>query len=487
MDISHSDRAMAFKLQESNTGQTDQRLAAETIRHIESNAGPLPGSDRINQSIAQSQSGVEGRILERATSLGGDTDIPGAVRRARLIARRISVAGLIVAAALGGLAAGQAVAAEQQSINFYWLLLVLLGVNFATLFLWFGMMLLGPKKYRPRAIGAMYFTVLKGFTRRQSGSGQHDYPAALALVGRNFGGPAGRWMMGGFSHGFWSAYLLGGIVLVVLQFSTRQYDFVWETTLLPDSVFIQLTAWLSLLPQAIGLDVPTADQVLQSRAGADPAALAGARRAWATLLMASLLLYGLLPRLLLLILCRNIGRYRIAGTPLDLGHPYYVGLRQRLMPVSESLGVVDPGDEEDQRADAKALPTGQRLPPQDASWVGVEVDPENPWPPADVSEARDLGMAGDREGQYRVLELIKNNHGSLVIAVPLARAADRGLSRLVRQMAEFQPASTWLALLENRYSSSLNSRERTARTTDWYGIATRHGIPADQIFHYQIG
>ncbi len=417
--------------------------------------------------------------------LGEDIGLNESMARVRLAARRIVLLALIIATILGGIAASQAVIAEQDTINFYWLLLVLLGLNVVTLLTWLAMMIAGPGRYHTGIIGNALSAALRRWTQHAGGSQRYDYPAALAFTGMNFGGAAGRWILSCVSHGFWSAYLLGGVLLVILQFTARQYDFVWETTLLPDSVFITMTKWLAWLPQVLGLDVPTASQIYESRPGADPALLAEARRAWATLLLASLTMYGLLPRLLLLGLCWIIGRRAMNSAHLELGRPYYVMLRHRLTPVSESLGVVDE-DTDPRRNEHTPVPSpGGRLPPEDARWVAVETDPADPWPPAGITEDRDLGLASDRAGQHRALSEIAAADLPVVIAIPLARVADRGLSRIVGQLAGACRTSVWLALLENAQSANLAEAERSARTTDWYTLAARTGIPADHVFHHR--
>ena len=115
----------------------------------------------------------------------------------------------------------------------------------------------------------------------------------------------------------------------------------------------------------------------------------------------------------------------------------------------------------------------------------METDPADPWPPAGINEDQDLGLASDRTGQHRALSEIAATDLPVVIAVPLARVADRGLSRLVGQLAGACRTSVWLALLENAQSASLTGAERTARTTDWYTLAARNGIPADHVLHHR--
>ncbi len=66
-----------------------------------------------------------------------------------------------------------------------------------------------------------------------------------------------------------------------------------------------------------------------------------ARQAWAGWLVGVLLVYGLLPRLGLALLCLWRWRRGRATLRLDLNLPGYAQLRERLMPSGERLGVND--------------------------------------------------------------------------------------------------------------------------------------------------
>ncbi|WP_122831029.1 DUF2868 domain-containing protein, partial [Pseudomonas viridiflava] len=76
------------------------------------------------------------------------------------------------------------------------------------------------------------------------------------------------------------------------------------------------------------------------RASGDSALIVeSGRQAWAAWLVGVLLVYGIVPRLILALVC--VWRWRIgrASLSLDLTLPGYSQLRERLMPSSERLGV----------------------------------------------------------------------------------------------------------------------------------------------------
>src|SRR5690606_40190750 len=56
-----------------------------------------------------------------------------------------------------------------------------------------------------------------------------------------------RWWLSSITHAFWTAALAGSLTGLLLALSLRSYAFVWETTILPASVFaavVQLLGWL---------------------------------------------------------------------------------------------------------------------------------------------------------------------------------------------------------------------------------------------------
>jgi hypothetical protein len=289
------------------------------------------------------------------------------------------------------------------------------------------------------------------------------------------------------SHALWAGYLLGGLGMILMLLAARQYDFVWETTLLGEATFVSLTQALSVLPAHLGLPTPSLEHISGSRLGADPALLAAARQAWAGLLISSLLLYGLLPRIALYLFCRLRQARALAAFRLDTSRPYYVRLRQRLIPPATHLGVVDADDVPPQTNPESPLPGGAQAIPAEAHWLGIELGPEEPWPPVALPPPQDLGSVADRLGQHRALDQVAIlGRKPLVLAVPLQRSPDRGLARFIAQLLGAHSGSSWLALLENRAATAA-AATRDARLCDWYALAASSGIEADHIAQVLVG
>src|SRR5690606_39967004 len=126
--------------------------------------------------------------------------------------------------------------------------------------------------------------------------------------------------------------LVAGRATLLLWLAARRYDFVWETTILGGDTFIALTQAIGALPALLGFSLPDIDTI---RASGDAAiASEGARQSWAGWLIGVVLVYGLLPRLLLALLCLWRWQAGKNALHLELGLPGYEVLRQRLQPRS---------------------------------------------------------------------------------------------------------------------------------------------------------
>ena len=168
---------------------------------------------------------------------------------------------------------------------------------------------------------------------------EHAADAAARLKGSGEERDLSRWGLGVLVHGLWALAMLAALASLLLLLATRRYGFVWETTILGGDTFIALTQAIGALPALLGFSLPDIEVI---RASGD-AAIASevARQSWAGWLVGVLLVYGLLPRLLLALLCLWRWQSGKGALRLDLELPGYGLLRQRLQPDSERLGICD--------------------------------------------------------------------------------------------------------------------------------------------------
>lgn len=428
----------------------DRLWLTEAIRLREEHAGPLE----------------DGEANRRARALGGDL-AARIEQRALLLAERdgqlqalwhwrqgahLALAALLLLALLSG--AGLALAAlgdGQRPVNVFWALGSLLGLDLLLLLGWaLGLLLAGDSG---GALGRLWLWLSEKLAR--DAQAVQLAPALLLLLQRR---RLGRWGLGVLVHGWWLLALLAALLTLLALLVTRRYGFVWESTLLGGETFIALTRALGALPALLGFSLPDAELI---RASGDSALTSeAARHSWAGWLLGVLLVYGLLPRLLLLLLCLWRWRRGCAALQLDVELPGYGLLRERLQPSSERLGVCDAAP-----ARLHQPPAGSHaLESQGALLVAVELDPRRPWPPALPQGIRDAGVIDSREQRQRLLEqLSRFPPARLAIACDPRRSPDRGSLALLGELAR-SAGSTRVWLLPAPPGESLDG----ARLGDWH-------------------
>ena len=124
--------------------------------------------------------------------------------------------------------------------------------------------------------------------------------AILRLYVDEWRKPQTRWLIGATSHGLWLCTLSGMLVSVLLLLLVRQYTFNWESTLLNNTALVKTVEALSWLPERLGFPVPDSQAVIAGRLNNH----IEDARAWAGLLIGSIICYGILPRLLAWLACK---------------------------------------------------------------------------------------------------------------------------------------------------------------------------------------
>lgn len=225
--------------------------------------------------------------------------------------KRYFVRGLCVIFALtfvlGLLAVPPAFAVSASGkVNIFWLLIVMLGFHGLNLVIWFiGMLALGRNTSHSK--GFLLNTLI--FVNHKISKHSHiNTDASSAFWHWQCPAHSNRWLLSAISHAAWLSYLFAGFLMTLLLLLTNQVNFVWETTLLNDQQFLWLTQQLSVLPSLLGITVPNQVDILASRVDII-SQTASTRQHWATLLLASLMLYGVAPRLLLSLL--SVAMYRL--------------------------------------------------------------------------------------------------------------------------------------------------------------------------------
>ena len=308
------------------------RLLAEAIRaREESGTGPV-GDPAVDEAAWRVEGGLEEKLVSRAQAHRLAPEAREAIGRFRLAMRLACGLGAGIAV-LAGFATAHGVlsAPAGQAVPFHWALIGLLGVETLALLIWIALSLWGRVALRAPSLGGLTLAA----TRRLAGwfeRGRSQGPFLQGILAVYARGALARWTLGAITHGLWCAFLLGALAMTLLVLSARQIAFGWETTILSEAVYLPVTQALALLPELVGFPTPSAEEIAASRwdgEGALPIAAAGA---WSRLLIGCLLLYGLVPRVALLGLSLALRGRALQGFRLNLAEPFYVRLRETLMP-----------------------------------------------------------------------------------------------------------------------------------------------------------
>ncbi len=195
-------------------------------------------------------------------------------------------------------------------VNFFYVLVALLGWHSLSL-LWWLIGLARPK----HSLLTSFFDKLTLQSPIASGVLPSNHTAnktaqktALGVVLDSIR-PVKSWYLSTIMHGAWLSGLVGSMVGLFGLFLFRRYGFGFESTLLTDAHFYEILAVIGYLPAKLGLVLPTASD--------------GTPAQFAYLVLACLVLYGLLPRLMAYLYCRLKS---VVSVHTDINQPYYQAL-----------------------------------------------------------------------------------------------------------------------------------------------------------------
>ncbi len=465
------------------------RLLAEAVRaYEEDGSSPLREQD-ADTTGRQAGGDLEHRLVVRARALSASGPLREALRHVRQATSLIVVGGVVLAALAGAATARAALSGEPAApLNFFWVLGGVLGVQTVVLLLWVGLVLVGPGAMAAGSLGGGVLALGRWLARKLNHDRHHL--AAIQAAGSIFArGSIGRWTLGSISHGLWTAFNLGCLLLVVLMLSARHYTFTWETTILSAPAYAGLTSALGFVPDLLGFATPTPEQIAASEAPAEPAAREAARQAWSGLLVGSLVLYGLAPRLLLLGFCLGRGRLAYRRYRLDTLLPGYLRLEPQLRP-DPRLGVVDGESAHESPGFVDRPPARSQGTPRPAgspAVVGFEIErPASSWPPPiDGVRWHDLGFVDGRDDSRRVIdELVSSSDEPQVVVIvcALTTTPDRGIGGFIAEVRQAVSGPVGLVLTAGH---ALRRRGDTAqvshRVEDWGRLAAAAGLTSEVI------
>ena len=311
---------------------------------------------------------------------------------------------------------------QSNVVNFFYVLVCLLGFHTIMLGGWLVMTLINRDQQAPSWFASF---VSPSYLIR----GKDDVTkAAVDLYERQLQHSGMRWYLGRFSHQLWLATLTGMLLAIIFLLIVRQYSFSWESTLLSDQALVSLTQILGWLPSMVGFDVPDSTAIAQSRLVTDAMPLSVARQ-WAGLLVGRLLMYGIVPRAIAWAFCALM--FRRKKMRLDIKQPYY----QKIINFWQRH-VVDTDDFTEAPAPIApkaAVSAGKKL----VALLEYPSDQQTWWQSGlEKSESiENFGIVDDREDMARLKDYLDEHPVQVLLGIHSKALPDRGTLRKLDQIA----------------------------------------------------
>ena len=337
---------------------------------------------------------------------------------------------------------------QTNVVNFFYVLVCLLGFHTIMLLGWLVMTLINQGKQSSNWFANF---VSPSYLIR----GKDDVTkAAVDLYERQLQHSGMRWYLGRFSHQLWLATLTGMLLAIIFLLIVRQYSFSWESTLLSDQALITLTQVLGWLPSMVGFDVPNSNAIVQSRLVTDAMPLTVARQ-WAGLLVGSLLMYGIVPRAIAWAFCALM--FRRKKMRLDIKQPYY----QKILNFWQCQ-VVDADDFNEVPvpiAPKANVSAGKKLvalleyPAEQNNWwlAGLDANINN-------NEIENFGIVDDRDDMARLKTYLDSHPVQVLLGIHHKALPDRGTLRKLDQIAAHAKDGLIVQLLSDASALDLTNQ-----------------------------
>tara|TARA_R110001583_G_scaffold30866_3_gene106182 strand:- start:4028 stop:5458 length:1431 start_codon:yes stop_codon:yes gene_type:complete len=467
----------------------ENRLLAEGLRALESHSLTLLAC--IKKSDEKS---FESLLIERAQNHEKCSEINDLFLHFNKIIMNTFYLLFVVVFILGGLAVNNVLfASPSVSVNFFWAFALFFIPNIFMFVVWL-LFFMQPQWLQNGSLGKLFLMLIKQFERHFNKSlNNHKYyqPLFLCYFNIHFGNALGRYQLSKLTHLLWLGYFCGATLMSIVMLATHQVDFIWQTSILSSEAFQSLTNLLAYLPQKLSLPVPTVEQIQQGYFTTDNLLEAENRRlAWSSLLISSLFLYGLLPRLCLFLLMNHSLKNKKTNYQIDLTDSYYVRLRQILKPNKTTLGITDPDDDlavnTIQRHVKPSQPEKNTLSDNHYA-IAIELSEQQ----LDFAKqhltsqhskfVNEITNACDHQSQQSVIASLQNIEShEIVLYVSMNRLPDRGLKRFISELTAIPQKEFKLFML-------VEKNHHQQRDSDWYQLAASVGIMLDNISHIEVG
>jgi hypothetical protein len=149
------------------------------------------------------------------------------------------------------------------------------------------------------------------------------------------------------------------------------------------------------------------------------------------------LAWGLIPRLVVLLVCALHLRYRLKQPLVDTDLPGWLELRERLLPTHRNLGIDRPAPDARPDHEPQAFPGPAR---DQAAIMGYELGAGVIWPPDGLpAMIADLGRCDSREDRNRIRRQIAQPPAHLLLVCDARLTPDRGTRAWLEELRQTCP------------------------------------------------
>jgi len=452
----------------------EQRWLAETLRLHEAEHGAFDDTAFL-PALQYASSDEESRILLR-TERVVQTQRPSWIddMRAWQTQARVLIGILAALAVLSGFLSAVGLlnsggyGSEGRVVNVVWMFGALLGVPLLSLLAWLLLLVL-PGGHGKTLLGQLGFW-LQRHLPGQSPARLHVGHSLFSLLNHH---RLLRWGMGSLTHLLWLLALVAAVLGLLVMLATQRHLFVWETTILPGAMFVDFVTQAGVLPTYFGFVTPSPEMILASGSSHVTQSDA-ARHAWAAWLIGCVIVYGVLPRLLALIVSFWQWKQGLAKLHLDLQQPGYAMLRARLHVDTQNIGIIDPAPAALHAPSFHPWPAHEQIQGARPALVGLELGTDIAWPPAGSEKFMVYPRIESRAERQRLLASLQTTPPpSLMIAVDTRLSPDRGSLHVINQWA--QHSATPLVWLMQP------SGAQNERSSVWRDSLLESGWPQDAL------
>lgn len=278
------------------------------------------------------------------------------------------------------------------------------------------------------------------------------------------------WSLSLLTHSAWMAFSVGALFGAFIRLSLFQYDFYWGSTILPAD---WLASFLQLFFALPGLLVETFANSPLIINFQTTSTLVVERQIWGWLVLISIVVYGVLPRILLTLVSIRLRHRALLQLPSVFSQPFYRQLSQQMLSLNRQSMATAPA--------SYPTPASDKLPAVNSeltAQIAFELDSE----PVKTSASINLGHVRGSADYKQALKQLSETPGPVKVIAwcSLARSPDATTLNRLAEMQRYSRTALQVYLTEvdvaRRHGVDLGVRE-----ADWRERLKQHDIHQVQL------